>query len=453
MNREEIEWITQNLFVGNKLWSGQVAGGKGKGFDLREIKVPIVLFASMGDNITPPQQAFNWVADVYGSTDEIKARGQVIVGLLHEDIGHLGIFVSGKVAKKEHAQIVSVLKSIEALPPGLYGMQIIEEKAPDGSARQQVQFVERRLEDVAGQLNRFKRADEKPFEAVAALSEFNQRAYELFAQPLVQAVSNEYGAQLMRTFHPLRYSRWSVSDFNPWLAWLKPAADMVKAQRRPVSADQPLRQGERAFSDLISASLDYYRDLRDAVSEALFFQTYGNLFSLYLADKHEAEEAAKVAAGDPRELPFVKHALASIAQGGYAEALARVAYMLARKGEPLPLESIELRKELLEDYRDLLPPMTLEQARRNRGMQEIIVNYEPRRALETLPQLLSAPADRERFFALGQRLINDERVQQAKPTKEQLDMLARIRAVLGVEGKTPVRLEAVAAPAAARAAS
>jgi hypothetical protein len=37
----------------------------------------------------------------------------VIVGLLHEDIGHLGIFVSGKVAKKEHAQIVEVLKSIE----------------------------------------------------------------------------------------------------------------------------------------------------------------------------------------------------------------------------------------------------------------------------------------------------------------------------------------------------
>ena len=90
----------------------------GKAFDLRNIKAPIVLFASMGDNITPPQQAFNWVADVYGSTEEIKARGQVIVGLLHEDIGHLGIFVSGKVAKKEHAQIVSVLKSIETLPPG-----------------------------------------------------------------------------------------------------------------------------------------------------------------------------------------------------------------------------------------------------------------------------------------------------------------------------------------------
>ncbi len=117
MNREEIEWITRNLFVGNKLWTGTQGAG-GKSFDLRDIKAPIILFASMGDNITPPQQAFNWVADVYGSTEEIKARGQVIVGLLHQDIGHLGIFVSGKVARKEHAQIVEVLKSIEIAAAG-----------------------------------------------------------------------------------------------------------------------------------------------------------------------------------------------------------------------------------------------------------------------------------------------------------------------------------------------
>ena len=67
MNTEEIEWITRNLFVGNKVWSGEVKGAGGKAMDLREIKAPIVLFASMGDNITPPQQAFNWVADIYGA--------------------------------------------------------------------------------------------------------------------------------------------------------------------------------------------------------------------------------------------------------------------------------------------------------------------------------------------------------------------------------------------------
>jgi len=133
MNREEIEWITQNLFVGNRLWSGTAKADPRAGFDLRQVKAPIVLFASLGDNITPPQQAFNWVADVYRSTEEIKLRGQVIVGLMHEDIGHLGIFVSGKVVRKEHAQIVSVLRSIEALPPGLYGMEITE-RAQAGAA-------------------------------------------------------------------------------------------------------------------------------------------------------------------------------------------------------------------------------------------------------------------------------------------------------------------------------
>src|SRR4029450_8041619 len=121
------------------LWSGTVKSGQ-HALDLREIKVPIVLFASLGDNITPPQQAFNWVADVYGSTEEIKARGQVIVGLMQEEVGHLGIFVSGKVAKKEGTQIASVLESIEALPPGLYGMQITEKKSNGEKPAYEVSF-------------------------------------------------------------------------------------------------------------------------------------------------------------------------------------------------------------------------------------------------------------------------------------------------------------------------
>jgi poly(3-hydroxyalkanoate) synthetase len=79
-NEEEIRWIVNNLFVGNKLSSGEARLGPGRYFDLKSIKQPIIIFASMGDNITPPQQAFNWIADVYSSTEEIKANGQTIVG-------------------------------------------------------------------------------------------------------------------------------------------------------------------------------------------------------------------------------------------------------------------------------------------------------------------------------------------------------------------------------------
>jgi pimeloyl-ACP methyl ester carboxylesterase len=429
MNREEIEWITQNLFVGNKVWSGAVNAGPGKAFDLRDIKVPIVLFASAGDNITPPQQAFNWVADVYSSTEEIKACGQVIVGLMHEDVGHLGIFVSGKVAKKEGTQIASVLKSIEALPPGLYGMKIAEQKDSAGKPQYDVSFVELRLEEIVARLNRFKRADERPFEAVKAISEFNQRAYELFGQPLVQMLSNEYAAKLSRQFHPLRFQRWAFSDLNPWLWWLAPAAQAVKAQRQAVDADHPARKLESAVSEVTSASLDSYRALRDAVAESAFFQIYGNAFELYLGDGRDAETAA--IPSDPRELSFVKEALASIDKGGYAQALARVAFLLAHRDEPLPLSRLQLAQELIEEYAELLPELAPDEARRIQGEQEIIARYEPDRAVETLPVLLAGRKDRTRLLTLLDRVLADERVQRIEPSPEQKAMLARIRSVLG----------------------
>ena len=428
MNREEIEWITQNLFVGNKLWTGEVRSKAGKAFDLREIRSPIVLFASLGDNITPPQQAFNWVADVYGSTEEIKARGQVIVGLMHADVGHLGIFVSGKVAKREHRNIVSVLKSIEALPPGLYAMRIIEHRDQGGSVEYDVEFEERRLEEVAERLNRFKRADEAPFEAVEAVSDFNQRAYELFGRPLVQATANDFTAKLGREFHPLRFEKWSVSDLNPMLWWLGPLAQTVKAQRQPLGRDDPLRKTEAAYGEIVEATLDYYRDLRDATSEALFFQTYGNLFGFYLADQPRRGEEAPA---DPRELPFVKAALAAIGEGGYPEALARAGELLARRGLPVPLARLELKAELVKEYADLLPDLPIHEWKRIRGEQDAIVRFEPERALETLPQLLADPGDRDRFLQVLDRLVSDPRVHAEQATPEQAATLARIRQVLG----------------------
>jgi pimeloyl-ACP methyl ester carboxylesterase len=436
LNREEIEWITQNLFVGNKVWSGGVKAESGKVFDLRDIKVPIVLFASAGDNITPPQQAFNWVADVYGSTEEIKARGQVIVGLMHEDVGHLGIFVSGKVAKKEGTQIASVLKSIEALPPGLYGMQIAEQKDSAGKPQYEVSFVELRLEEIVARLNRFKRADERPFEAVKVMSEFNQRAYELFGRPLVQALSNEYTATLSRVFHPLRFQRWAFSDLNPLLWWLAPTAQAVKAQRQPLGADHPARKLESGVSEITNASLDCYRGLRDATAEAAFFQIYGNAFAMYLGDDRGTEKAAMPS--NSRELSVVKKALASIDKGGYPEALARVAFLLAHKDEPLPLSRLQLAQDLIDEYAELLPELAPDETRRIQGEQEIIARYAPEKAVATLPALLADRDDRGRLLKLLDSVLADKRVQQIGPSAAQKTMLAHIRAALGAGDRRAV---------------
>ena len=129
MNKEEMEWISQNLFVGNKLAVGEVESFDGQHrVDIRNIRSPIVVFASWGDNITPPQQALDWIPDLYRSVDEIRLNEQTIVYCLHEKIGHLGIFVSASVAKRETAELASALELIDTLPPGLYEAVITDTK-------------------------------------------------------------------------------------------------------------------------------------------------------------------------------------------------------------------------------------------------------------------------------------------------------------------------------------
>ncbi len=67
----------------------------------------------------------------------------MIIYTLHDSVGHLGIFVFAKIAQKQHKQITSVVKTIEALAPGLYEMAI----KPDGESYQ-VSFEARSMADV-----------------------------------------------------------------------------------------------------------------------------------------------------------------------------------------------------------------------------------------------------------------------------------------------------------------
>ena len=105
LNAEEIQFIVDELFIGNKLAAGDVKLSDGTAIDLRNIRSPIVVFCSKGDNITPPQQALGWILDLYKDVDEIRSYGQTIVYTIHETVGHLGIFVSGGIAKKEHQRV------------------------------------------------------------------------------------------------------------------------------------------------------------------------------------------------------------------------------------------------------------------------------------------------------------------------------------------------------------
>ena len=213
MNEAEIRWIIENLFVGNRLQKGTaLLAGRGP-VDLRKIHAPIVVFASHGDDITPPAQALNWIREVYASEQEIAACGQRIVYMVHPDIGHLGIFVSAKVAKKEHERIVSTLEAIEALAPGLYEMRI-EEKTGEGiNAQFTVSFAERTMAELVETYGGTD--DEAPFALVDRVSGLMVDLYEVLARPFVQAVTTPVSATTLSMMHPLRLRRFVLSDQNP----------------------------------------------------------------------------------------------------------------------------------------------------------------------------------------------------------------------------------------------
>ena len=122
LNAEEMQWIADNLFVGNKLATAEIVTREGQRIDMRNIRSPIICFCSKGDNITPPQQALGWITDLYAHERDIVANGQTIVYTTHQTIGHLGIFVSGQVATKEHAEFASCMDMIDLVPPGLYAV-------------------------------------------------------------------------------------------------------------------------------------------------------------------------------------------------------------------------------------------------------------------------------------------------------------------------------------------
>jgi hypothetical protein len=279
LNGGEMQWIADNLFVGNKLTAGEIHASDGTRIDLRNIRSPIVVVCSWGDNITPPQQALGWITDLYTHESDIVANGQTIVYTTHQTIGHLGIFVSGKVATKEHAEFASCMDMIDLTPPGLYEA-VITEVTPDTAnpelihGRYLFKLEARTLDDIRAFGNN-DAEDDRRFATMARLSEVNLALYRAFAQPFVQAMATDQSAQAMRDMHPSRLRFAAFSDRNPLMKGVAAAAEQARADRKPVAPDNPMLAAEQATSAWISTWLDALRISRDGMTEAFFVNFYG----------------------------------------------------------------------------------------------------------------------------------------------------------------------------------
>ena len=276
MSREEFVAIVENLFIGNQLEHGTMRLSDDCFVDLRRIRNPLVVFASYGDNITPPQQALGWIPVVYSDTADLKRAGQRIVYLTNPHVGHLGIFVSASVARLEHRAILESLAEIEALPPGLYEMKIDNPSGdpdchkPDFSVRFEPREVEALRQHAAPDTT------QEAFERVEQLSEVNETLYRNFVSPWVQAMSTPLSAEMLKWLHPMRSSRYLMSEsFNPWMAAVRQLAESLEKSRTPLARANPLVEREREALADIGQALEKIRKARDAGYE----QTFKLLFS------------------------------------------------------------------------------------------------------------------------------------------------------------------------------
>lgn len=441
LNKEEMEWIAQNLFVGNKLSAGEVESFDGKHrVDIRNIRSPIVVFASWGDNITPPQQALNWIADLYQSVEEMRINNQTIVYCLHEKIGHLGIFVSASVAKKETEQLASALELIDTLPPGLYEA-VITDTTPDMpgleyvQGRYLMQFQPRTIDDILKLDDG--RGDEHAFEVVNRVAQINQGLYDTFAAPLVKAMSNPVAARLTRDLNPARMERWAFSDLNPLMWWVKAAADWVREHRQPVAPDNPFVQAEKKVSAQIEEALDRYRDTRDDFAERLFKGIYESPWlAAAVGVRPGGKRGARAATWEREELKRLKlqEIESQIENGTLVDAWARLLLYVGREDKVGDVRPFNLLRRMLEETKpENVPSLAALKAALKR--QAFVLALHEERAIAALPKLAPDPQLRRHGYEVARKVVRA----RGELTPRQVERLRRVASILQLDTTAAVR--------------
>jgi pimeloyl-ACP methyl ester carboxylesterase len=453
LTANEMQSIADQLFVGNRLSSAGIRTTEGGVVDLRNIKSPIVVFCSFGDNITPPQQALGWILDLYDQDAEIVAAGQTIVYALHQTIGHLGIFVSAKVATKEHQELQQATDLIDVLPPGLY--EAVFEEKTSATASQElvsgnyvVRFEPRSLAHIRA-LGTNDVADDLRFATVARVSEVTQGLYRTYVSPFVRSLTNEHTAEWLRRLHPYRIRYAILSDRNPVLQQLPATADHVTAKRVRLDKNNVFLQCERAFSEQVVKSLDLYRDVRDAFIESWFMAVYG-ASSLQALVGVRADAAAvhhRVARSLTRHEALAKSAAeleARLQNGGLREGGIR-ALVYVGLGQEFP--SFDERGfAILRDVRantperERTPLVEFKQLVRD---QYALIRTDEDRAMSALPKLLPRDVDaRKTAFDLIRRIV----LARGEPSSEAKRRLARVEELFDLS--EPARTAAANTPRA-----
>jgi pimeloyl-ACP methyl ester carboxylesterase len=399
LNAEEIQFIVDELFIGNNLATGRMKTSDGRKIDLRNIRSPIVVFCSKGDNVTPPQQALGWILDLYDDVDQIRRHAQTIVYSVHETAGHLGIFVSGNVARKEHSEFSSNIDLIDVLPPGLYEA-VFEPKSgqstnADLAGGEWIMRCEPRTLDDIRALGGNDADDERRFAAAARVSDVNLALYRTFAQPFVRACVTPQVAEMVRRMHPLRMQYELFSNANPAMAWLEPLAAETRSKRAPAASDNPFLQMQQAMSDNIVKGLDVWRDTMERFSERTFMSVYGLPAVQASVGIDPKAPATQREGDDPLHQQLVEERIAElkarIPEGGIREATIRALLYIGLARGSVDERSFEVIRRIRANHKDL-NPLPLADFKAMVRQQYFMLLIDMAAAVAAIPAMLPADA-------------------------------------------------------------
>ena len=436
LNAEEIQFIVDELFIGNNLAAGKIHTSDGVAIDLRNIRSPIVVFCSKGDNVTPPQQALGWILDLYDGVDDIRSYGQTIVYTIHESIGHLGIFVSGGVAKKQHDEFSSNIDLIDTLPPGLYEAVFESKTAATGnpdlvSGNWVMRCEARTLEDIRA-LGGNDAEDDRRFATAARVSEINLTLYRKFVQPTVRALTSSLVADWMQQMHPLRLQYELFSNANPSMAPVAGIAEHVRKDRKPVAANNPFGALQESASRHIVAVLDNWREMSEALAERTFLAIYGShalqaAVGIDQTGMRDSRKAVKSSLHQELLQKRIAEIKSRISVGGLREAVVRALLYAGMTRAAVDERGFEAVRRIRQAYGDI-PLSGFKSLVRE---QFYMLLTDPEGALAAIPSMLPAePAVRAEAFGLIKTVLEARGALSSEDSKR----LGEIAQLFGIDG-------------------